>query len=356
MSTSSIVQVSVPVETQSKECKRTVFLRKRKNSFSTRVECAPYVVFEKDKMESVQFFPIHIHGETDGTALWNITGKKLTIQVNIFASAYTSIHESMSFGPNDGFEGWLAPPEDLLVWDGSKEYGSDVQNVYTYDFGGGAEIGGGEGVEGSVGIQFSVSHTPNTWVDFSRRNKVSNDGQWRQLLMLESSYGKGKPHRFSAIAKLMVSNQIANECLGDRPINHEYTKIEKFRFLIVYRFLGGCTSWACEHILGDGDPVQDADSIPMLPGEIISGVPSDGGTITEPVEPPYVPPSEPTRYVGNENTKEIHDTWHVIKACNYESISQDHKVYLETLKDVESAIKKDGYNGCHWCMQEYDTD
>lgn len=53
-------------------------------------------------------------------------------------------------------------------------------------------------------------------------------------------------------------------------------------------------------------------------------------------------------YTANSNTKEIH-----LPACEWIShINEENKVYFST---IEEAINQ-GYNGCHYCLDEYDTD
>lgn len=61
------------------------------------------------------------------------------------------------------------------------------------------------------------------------------------------------------------------------------------------------------------------------------------------------------RYVCNSHTHEIHDTENLKAACMFEAITEEHKVKLNSLQEVEEAIEKQGYNGCRWCMSQYDT-
>ncbi len=53
-------------------------------------------------------------------------------------------------------------------------------------------------------------------------------------------------------------------------------------------------------------------------------------------------------YLGNRRSKEIH-----IPSCKWAKVmSPGNRV---AYKDLERAIKH-GYNGCHFCLSEYDTD
>jgi len=64
---------------------------------------------------------------------------------------------------------------------------------------------------------------------------------------------------------------------------------------------------------------------------------------------------ERDHYVCNSNTHEIHDTKNLQPACNFEMILEEHKIKLGSLTEVEEAIKNQGYDGCRWCMSQYDT-
>lgn len=72
--------------------------------------------------------------------------------------------------------------------------------------------------------------------------------------------------------------------------------------------------------------------------------------------PGPVPPAKHGRYVANNHTREIHDTQNLSPACMFDTITEEHKVFLDSLEEVEHAIEKRGYDGCRWCMSSYDTD
>jgi hypothetical protein len=76
---------------------------------------------------------------------------------------------------------------------------------------------------------------------------------------------------------------------------------------------------------------------------------------TEPAPDPASPVRH-GRYVGNSHTHEIHDTENLSPACMFDTITEEHKVFLDSLEEVEQAIEKQGYDGCRWCMSSYDTD
>jgi hypothetical protein len=67
------------------------------------------------------------------------------------------------------------------------------------------------------------------------------------------------------------------------------------------------------------------------------------------------PPKKEPRFLGNANTKEIHDLSKTTNACRVDRMKDKNKVFFETLGDVERAISDEGYNGCKWCLAEYDT-
>jgi len=58
--------------------------------------------------------------------------------------------------------------------------------------------------------------------------------------------------------------------------------------------------------------------------------------------------AKPSIFVGNKNTKELH-----FENCGWlNKMNTDNKTEFEYLKDAIN----DGYNGCYYCMKEYDTD
>lgn len=83
---------------------------------------------------------------------------------------------------------------------------------------------------------------------------------------------------------------------------------------------------------------RSAIQYPGEPGEIIKPTPVETG-----------------RFVVNTSSKEIHDTRNVTPACNVGSIREEHKKYLDTIEDVKRVITEQGYDGCHYCMPDYDT-
>ena len=64
----------------------------------------------------------------------------------------------------------------------------------------------------------------------------------------------------------------------------------------------------------------------------------------------------PPRYLGNNNTKEIHELEKQTTNCQIDEILGEHKVWFNTLEEVKAAIRNEGYNGCAYCMPQYHTD
>ncbi len=52
------------------------------------------------------------------------------------------------------------------------------------------------------------------------------------------------------------------------------------------------------------------------------------------------------QYLGNSNTKEVHDLLNPKGNCRTDQISNDHRVYFETLARAKAA----GYDNCYWCL------
>jgi hypothetical protein len=74
-------------------------------------------------------------------------------------------------------------------------------------------------------------------------------------------------------------------------------------------------------------------------------------------KPPEPPNSTmPSKYLGNTNTKEIHDYEKKLNKCKLDKMKEEHKVWLKTESEVEYYCSDKGYNGCKWCLQKYDVD
>jgi hypothetical protein len=61
-----------------------------------------------------------------------------------------------------------------------------------------------------------------------------------------------------------------------------------------------------------------------------------------------------SRYLANRNTREIHDLTKKQKNCKIEEMNPEHKIPLESIEQVKEYVKA-GYNGCAWCLPEYNT-
>jgi hypothetical protein len=53
------------------------------------------------------------------------------------------------------------------------------------------------------------------------------------------------------------------------------------------------------------------------------------------------------RYLGNSNTKEVHDLSNEQMSCQVSTIEIEHRVEFETLKAARNA----GYTYCQWCIE-----
>ena len=67
------------------------------------------------------------------------------------------------------------------------------------------------------------------------------------------------------------------------------------------------------------------------------------------------PAEKPPRYLGNSNTKEIHDLKNINGACQISRMKSQNKVFFKSIKDIKKAMHKKGYNGCKWCLSKYNT-
>ena len=53
-----------------------------------------------------------------------------------------------------------------------------------------------------------------------------------------------------------------------------------------------------------------------------------------------------TRFLGNKNTMEVHDTFNEKKQCQLNEIKPDHKKELASLSQAHS----EGFDNCDWCI------
>lgn len=60
-------------------------------------------------------------------------------------------------------------------------------------------------------------------------------------------------------------------------------------------------------------------------------------------------------FVINLVTKEIHDTAKISLSCKIHIMSSENKAYTNDFDVVLELFENKGYNGCAWCMPEYDT-
>lgn len=59
------------------------------------------------------------------------------------------------------------------------------------------------------------------------------------------------------------------------------------------------------------------------------------------------------KYLANKRSGEIHDLKNLHSNCNHNLIAKRNKQYLRQC-DVDLMFETDEYNGCRWCMPEFD--
>src|SRR5690606_976909 len=52
------------------------------------------------------------------------------------------------------------------------------------------------------------------------------------------------------------------------------------------------------------------------------------------------------RYLGNTNTKEVHDTQNEQSNCQLSEIKPEHRRWFASLKEAVN----EGFDRCHWCI------
>ena len=53
------------------------------------------------------------------------------------------------------------------------------------------------------------------------------------------------------------------------------------------------------------------------------------------------------RYLGNTNTKEVHDSWNEQRNCRIPEIELEHRTRFESLEEAHAAR----YADCPWCIK-----
>ena len=62
------------------------------------------------------------------------------------------------------------------------------------------------------------------------------------------------------------------------------------------------------------------------------------------------------KYLGNTNTKEIHEYAKMVDGCKLNQMKDKHKFWLSSESEVRDHCKNKGYNGCKWCLNQYHVD
>lgn len=52
------------------------------------------------------------------------------------------------------------------------------------------------------------------------------------------------------------------------------------------------------------------------------------------------------RYLGNSNTREVHDSWNEQTDCLLAGIEIEHRTYFDSLEEAH----QDRYTDCQWCI------
>ncbi len=62
------------------------------------------------------------------------------------------------------------------------------------------------------------------------------------------------------------------------------------------------------------------------------------------------------RYLANKQTREIHDLINATDACQINEIKGEHRLMVDDEDEVFHLIMEEGFNGCSYCLSEYNTD
>ncbi len=315
------------------------------NHFRSYVEAPHHMLYNENATRGSQPYSIFLHGEIDGDPQWGLKSP-MYVKIDIHISVLRELREEISFGPDDVVTSWVAPPDGLLEWDRVERYSTRTAVNCSYQAKSGIK-------SNNVNFGVGFSYQPNATVDYRIRNNITFNGEYRRLLQLQCEYDFNKPHDFAAQVCLLLNNKMANEYITGKYIDHEWYAIKAFRVRTIYKFIA-YHNRVHDHILGNGGE-DDYPELLLLPGNINIQQPHRQveATQEEPSQPPVV--ARPGRYVGNTNTREVHDIENITEACNFGRMTEEHKDYFDSIAEVEDAINTQGYNGCHWCMSKYDT-
>ena len=64
----------------------------------------------------------------------------------------------------------------------------------------------------------------------------------------------------------------------------------------------------------------------------------------------------PKRYLGNKNTKEIHEYEKMVDGCKLNDMKEEHKFWLDFFFEIKDYCENKDYNGCKWCLPKYHAD
>jgi hypothetical protein len=320
----------------------------KKNYFRSYVEAPHYMVYSETTNRGSQPYSIFLHGEVSGDPQSGFLSP-MYIKIDVHISVLMQQCNDVNYPLEKVAEKWQAPPDGYLKWDHIKRYGAQTAGNYQYklNFGGNIKY-----VTFGVGFGFK----PNTTVDYREKNDITYNGEYRRLVQLQTQYDYNKPHSFSAQIRLLLNNELANMYSSGVVVGDTLCKIKAFRVRAVFKFVAYHNK-TYTHTLGNGG-YDDYPELLLLPGsariihsrrlvkESLQAQPS-------PVTPPNNTPS--IRYVGNNNTKEIHDIENITEGCNFDRITDEHKEYFDSVEEIENAMRERGYNGCRWCLSKYDT-
>lgn len=70
----------------------------------------------------------------------------------------------------------------------------------------------------------------------------------------------------------------------------------------------------------------------------------------------YNLPYDGMRYIGDKDSKLIHDLDNESSLCYINNISEEKIIMLESEDDVQILCETENYRGCHWCNSRFDAD
>ncbi|HUU78093.1 MAG TPA: hypothetical protein VMX55_07070 [candidate division Zixibacteria bacterium] len=223
----------------------------------SQIKIQAHAVYNDNDQGGVTAFGIWLNGKYD-------TGWCTKIVAYLYVSAEYDVQEiNWRTREYRHYTYWDPAPSIFMSWGGEYSYNSGVPSEWTWSAG--AE---------AYGMSLGASYKANPYSGYGTASSTSGD--YRYLGWFKSEYDMFGGHEFSALLKLHVINDEAQDWANG--IYYEYwpierlTKIINIHVQIVFKFYYYFAGWWCSttrtYVMGDGTPYTDLNYIPLVCGTV----------------------------------------------------------------------------------------